>query len=202
MTKLRNKKIEQITRLAILAAIIIVLQSLSFVTSGLLPVNLSFVLIPITVGALIDGPKSGAILGAFFGAITVFCGLTSLDKFTFMLINISAIGTILICFVKAILAGLVVGLMYKLFSRISNIYIKAAVSAALCPIVNTSIFLIGMFAFFNDTLHKLAGDTDVFIFIITAFVGVNFIFEFLTTVIISPFIVSAVSKSLGRSYDK
>ena len=103
----------------------------------------------------------------------------------------------------AILAavGLVL-LLYVLIKR-PDLDISAAVfvSAAVCPIVNTGIFLLGCRLFFFDTIKEWAGGTDVGTFMIVGLVGFNFIFELAINLILSPAIVMIIryaQKAFGR----
>ena len=66
----RKEKTLHLVQLAMLLAIVVVLQ----LTGASLPIGLiplTFVLIPIVVGAFLLGPIDGAILGFAFGLITV-----------------------------------------------------------------------------------------------------------------------------------
>ena len=68
--KTRREKTLHLVQLAMLLAIVVVLQ----LTGASLPIGLiplTFVLIPIVVGAFLLGPIDGAILGFAFGLITV-----------------------------------------------------------------------------------------------------------------------------------
>jgi uncharacterized membrane protein len=65
-------------------------------------------------------------------------------------------------------------------------------SAAVCPIVNTGIFLIGCRLFFFDTIKEWAGGSNAFSFMIVGMVGLNFILEFAINMILVPAIVVIV----------
>ena len=62
------KKAEKTAVYGVFAAIIVVLQLLSY-TLKIGTFNLSLVLIPIVFGAYLYGPKTGAVLGGIFGCI-------------------------------------------------------------------------------------------------------------------------------------
>ena len=62
---MRNEKIKKMVGIALLMAVVVVLQLLgSFIKLG--PVEVSLVLLPIVIGAAVYGPTAGAILGATF----------------------------------------------------------------------------------------------------------------------------------------
>ncbi|MBR2849697.1 MAG: ECF transporter S component, partial [Clostridia bacterium] len=74
MSTTRNQKVIRMVELAMLIALIFVMQYLGTLASTPLRtigIEFSFVLIPIVVGAFLLGPVEGAILGFVFGAMTV-----------------------------------------------------------------------------------------------------------------------------------
>ena len=71
--------------LAVLTALVVVLQLWgSYIRIG--GTNLSFVLVPIVLGAVMVGPLAGAFLGLLFGSIVIAMGVTS-DPFTIFLFS-------------------------------------------------------------------------------------------------------------------
>ena len=67
---MKTTKIRRMVGVAILAAIVVVLQSVgSFIRFGSVPVSL--VLIPIVVGAAMYGPGAGAVLGSVFSIVVL-----------------------------------------------------------------------------------------------------------------------------------
>ena len=80
----RNNKVLHLVELSLLAALVVVLQLMgSFIKIG--PLELSLVLVPITIGACLLGPLSGAFLGSIFGVITIIAGINGTSPFSFML---------------------------------------------------------------------------------------------------------------------
>ncbi len=103
-----------------------------------------------------------------------------------------------------ILAVVGIALLIYVLIKKPDLDISAAVfvSAAVCPIVNTGIFLLGCRLFFFDTIKEWAGGTDVGTFMIVGLVGLNFIFELAVNLILSPAIVMIIrygEKSFGAS---
>jgi|GEM_PF-20594 len=100
---------------------------------------------------------------------------------------------------------LVVGIAliaYELIKK-PDLDMSAAVfaAAAVCPIVNTGIFLLGCRLFFFDTIKEWAGGTNVGTFMIVGLVGLNFIFELAVNLILSPAIVILIrfgEKSIAK----
>ena len=92
--------------------------------------------------------------------------------------------------VKGVLSGLCAGLVYKPLTKI-NRYLAVVVSAIVCPVVNTGIFLLGCLVFFMDTVSggAAAEGLSVGMYLIIFFVGLNFVFELITNIIVSPAMV-------------
>lgn len=172
---------------AILTALVIVLQLLGqFIKFG--PASVSLVLVPIIIGAAVCGPAISTWLGLVFGVVVLFT-----DAVAFISINV--VGTIVTVLLKGVLCGLVAGLIYKLFEK-KNLYLGVVFSAIVCPIVNTGIFLLGCYLFFFDTIREWglsAGFTNVGEYMIVGLVGLNFIFELLVNVVLSPIIVRLIN---------
>ncbi len=171
--------------LAILTAIVIIFQMLgSFIHIG--PTSISLVLVPIAAGAIILGPASGAFLGFVFGAITLWAGISGTDLFTSVLFAAHPVYTSLICILKATLAGLAAGLVFKALKN-KNSYVAAIAACAACPIVNTGLFILGSLLFLSETISaNFAPGISVVYFLIIICAGLNFIAELLLNVILSP----------------
>ena len=96
--------------------------------------------------------------------------------------------------VKGILSGLCAGLVYKLLERF-NKYFAVVVSAIVCPVVNTGIFLLGSMIFFMDTVNggAVAAGMSAGAYLIIFFVGLNFVFELVANVVVSPAILRLIN---------
>ena len=167
---------------ALLTAVVIILQFLgAFIHFG--PFSVTLVLLPIVIGAALCGPKAGAWLGFVFGAVVLLSG----DANAFLSVNV--VGTIITVLLKGILAGFLTGIVYNALAS-KNRFVATAVSAIVCPVVNTGIFLIGCFIFFMDTITVwAAGSESVASYMIFVLVGGNFLFEVAANVILCPVIV-------------
>ncbi len=204
MARRSNRKILYMAELAMLLALVVVLQIFGgFIKFG--PFSLSLVLVPIVIGSIILGAKGGAVLGFVFGFVVVIQCATGVDAGGFILWGINPFLTVLICLVKGTAAGFVPGLIYRTFNKGEPSDIKhliGAITAAVStPIVNTGLFLAGLSAFFYSTLVEWAGGTAVMVYIITGLVGINFLIEMLINIVISPAVatvVRAVNKQVSR----
>ncbi len=201
MRRNSNEKILKMVELAMLTALVVVLQIFGgFIKFG--PFSLSLVLVPVVIGSIILGAKGGSVLGGIFGFVVVIQCATGVDAGGFILWGINPFLTAVICMVKGIAAGLVPGLLYRLINpqkQLDGRHIVGSVVAAVCaPIVNTGLFLIGLSTFFNSTLNAWAGGTDVMLYIITGLVGINFLIELAINIVISPAVATVVKAVNGK----
>lgn len=199
MTNKKQTKIgsaQWMVGVATMTAIVVVLQLIGkYIRFGTF--SISVVLIPIVIGAVLYGAAAGAWLGFSFGMAVLLSG----DAAPFF--AISPVGTIATVIFKGILAGLVAGLVYSLICK-KNEIVATVVAAVVCPIVNTGVFLIGCRLFFMEAIRQWAADSgaNVMTFILTAFIGLNFVIELGVNIIFSPVILRIINvgkKSLKRS---
>ena len=186
MEKTNREKIGKLVGMAVLLAILIVLQLIgNFIHIG--PTSISLVLIPIALGAMLFGPVYGGFLGLVFGAIVLIGGITGTDPFTHILLQESPVGTIIICVVKSTAAGVVAGIAFKLISKFNNL-VASFVAAALVPIINTGLFILGGLTLVGPALMKnfVAEGTTLIYFLVIGCAGLNFIAEFAVNLIFAP----------------
>ena len=193
-----SQRVKKLVGLATLTALVVGLQFLSnYVSFGSISITLA--LIPIAMGAILYGPLAGLFLGAVMGAIVIAAPST---QAVFMPVNPAA--TIILCLLKTAIAGLVSGLLFKLFAFIAKkqndvkkkkiLFAAGVIVAALVvPVINTGLFIVGASIFFMDLFGN-------FITIIDAVITTNFLVEFLVSAILSPALVTLI-KVLTRQYD-
>ena len=168
-----GERIQKITGISILMTLAIVLTFISnYVPAGMVNINLTLVVI--VIGACIYGPLAGLLLGVINGIITLIAPATLAVFFP-----LHPLLTILLCIVKTGVAGLVSGLLFKLFKSIKKEFIGTIVSSIVIPIINTGIFIVGVLLFFLDVY----GDATT---LITLVLSVNFLIEFISIVVLSP----------------
>ena len=189
---MKNKKIDRnktvkLATAGLLTAIVIVFQfigaSIKFGTF-----SVSLVLIPIVIGAALGGKYVSTWLGFIFSLVVLLSG----DAAAFLAID--PLGTVITVLLKGTLAGLVGGLAFELLQK-TNTYFAVIVSAILVPVTNTGIFLVGCKLFFFETIKEWAsglGFENAYTYMIVGLVGINFIFELVINIILSPSVVGAV----------
>ena len=191
-------------QLALLVALVVVLQ----IISALIPpvggmVSITLTLIPVVVGGILLGKKSGAVLGFAFGAIVLINCIIALDPGGNILWNANPAFTAIICFVKGIAAGFFPAWFYEMIkgkgekASEGRRFAATVVAALTAPIINTGIFVCGMFLLFKDVLYAWAGGTNVMVYVLVGLAGLNFTVEFLINTILSPAIVR-ITSVVGR----
>lgn len=186
---MKNTKTRRMVGVAILAAVIVVLQSVgSFIRFG--TVSVSLVLIPIVVGAALYGPGAGAMLGGVFSIVVL------LQPDTAFFYGISFHGTVLTVLAKGILAGWLSGLGFRALSR-KNEYWAVGLAAVICPVVNTGLFALGSRLFFWDAYAEM-GSGNAMMILLSVMIGFNFIAEFVANLICAPVILRILHASKIR----
>ena len=185
---MNNAKIKRMAGIALLIALVIVLQLLGGMIPPVGGFSISLVLIPIVLGAAVYGPKAGALLGAAFGAIVTINCITGADGGGAMVFQANPLLCVAVVMGKGILAGFTAGLVYRLISR-WNGYAAMVTAAIICPIVNTGTFVLCMLTFFRDVLAVWATPFggDVIVYIFSGLLVFNFIPELIINVLFSPF---------------
>jgi uncharacterized membrane protein len=179
---LHNQKIKRMVSLAFLMALVLVLQILGGIIPPVGGFSISLVLIPIVMGAVLYGPKAGALLGATFGAIVYINCVTGTDPGGAMVFQANPVLCLLVVLGKGILAGLAAGAVYKLVSN-WNAHVAMLCAAIVCPVVNTGVFIGCMLTFFKDVLAAWAGGGDIIAYILSGLVLLNFVPELIINVV-------------------
>ena len=182
--------------MALLMAMVVVLQLLTAVIPPVGGFSISLVLIPIVLGAAVYGVRAGALLGATFGVIVVINCVTGADAGGAMVFQANPVLCALVVMAKGILAGMASGAAYRLLNKV-NPYFAMLVAAIICPVVNTGVFIACMLLFFIDVLAAWAGGGDIIGFILSGLVLANFVPELIINIVFSPAgqrIVKAVKK--------
>lgn len=189
MEKKRFFTSRNIAFLAVLVALVVVLQTMSTLIGRLGGTPLSLVLIPIVLGAVMIGPLAGILLGFIFGVVVTICGVTGFDGWTYLLFSQQPFWTVLLCLVKGTAAGAAAGFLYKAIA-FKNRYIGVIVASLAAPIVNTGIFVVGAFLM-QDAIESVMAATQVsgvsiVYYVIIGLAGVNFLIEFAINAVASP----------------
>ncbi len=196
MKTITNQRTLKVVQLGLFTAIILLMAftPLGYIkTAGL---EITLLVVPVAVGAIVLGPTAGAILGGIFG-LTSFAQCFGASPFGAMLLGINPIGTFIVCVVARVLMGWLTGLVFLAMKK--GRYTRAishAGASLIGPLLNTFFFMTLLLLFFYRTefIQDIAGQLgtkNIFAFVL-AFVGVNGLVEAITCFILG----AAVSKAL------
>ncbi len=196
--KRTKKKIQKLAVTSVLASLIIVM---SFTPLGYLKigqvVSITFIPIPVVIGAIVCGPSTGASLGAVFG-ITSFIQCFGMDPFGTTLMSINPFFTAVMCLVPRIITGLASGYIYKtLSSKIKNSIINYGIASLSGGLMNTALFVAALLLLFINT-EFLQGFGDSVFAIIGTLVTVNAVIEWIACLIIGTAAAKAISSIIKK----
>jgi len=190
---------ERTTKLVQIALLVAIILLMAFTPIGYIKtfgLEITLIVVPVTVGAVALGPAGGAILGAIFGA-TSFIQCFGMSPFGAALLGINPWATFIVCMVPRLLMGWFTGLIFAGLRKTNmNKNVAIAIANLVGPLLNTLFFMSALVIFFYNTEYiqgfaSLLGTTNVFAFII-AFVGINGLVEAAACFILG----TAVSKAL------
>lgn len=187
-----------LVELALLTAIILLMAftPIGYIkTAGL---EITLIVVPVAVGAVILGPTGGAILGGVFG-ITSFIQCFGMSQFGSILLGINPFLTFLVCVPTRILEGWLTGLIFKGLCK-TKLPKAASVTIAnlCCPLLNTAFFMGSLVTLFAGTMREMFGMTKVIPFIV-AFVGINGVIEAVVCFVLGAAISGALRKALRNN---
>lgn len=199
MYRKNNETTKNITTMAILCAVTVVLQTIgAMFPLKVMGISISLVLIPLAVSACFYGITGGVIIGGVFGLTVFVHSVIGLDPAGATILAINPLFTIFITVLRGILAGLLTGVVAGFVKHIQNKSLRYVLIAIVAPIFNTGIFILFYFLLFKDMLIAGAADSgfgdNIFGFIIMGVVGINFLFELITTAILTSPICKAIEK--------
>lgn len=196
-----------IAYLAVLTALVVVLQ----LYASTIPVGggaqLNFALVPIVLGGILLGWGAGAFLGLACGIVVLIQVVLFAPTVPFYaaIWTNSPVITSFTCLLKTTVAGGVAGLVYKLIAR-KNSLVAVFVASALVPVINTGLFIIGCLCM-SGTIGNFGqvSGIDILVFILVGIVTFNFFIEFAVNLVIAPAIhrvVIVVEKQIRRKRGK
>ena len=184
-------KVHKMTLTSILMAIILVM---SFTPVGYLaigPVEITFLTIPVVIGAVLLGPWYGAFLGAVFGA-TSFAQCFSTSVFGAALLAINPVYTFMTCMIPRMLIGIIAGLLFRALSKRGHSGALALTATTLAGCLTNTVFFVGAVVLFFSGSSYFAGSTIWQI--IVGFFTVNALLE----IVVCGLVAAGCSKALSH----
>lgn len=206
MEKSSNKltDVRYLTKLALFAAIIILmaLTPIGYIPTPFLKITI--ITIPVAVGAILLGPKGGAILGGVFGLTSFYTALTAPSAMVAAFMMINPFFVAVLCIVPRILEGWLCGLIFVgLKKGLKKNPVSYYIAGFSCPVLNTILFMTTLVLLFYNcdyivNMREDFGVANPFSFVV-AFVGVQAVIEAVSCGIASGIISHAVGKITSRN---
>ncbi len=168
---------ERTVRLAITGLFTALIILMAFTPLGYLRTagaEITFIVIPVALGAILLGPTGGALLGGIFG-LTSFIQCFGFSAFGATLLSINPFFTAVVCLVPRVILGWAAGLIFKAINKNENRELVACGAACLAaPLINTVLFtgLLILFFWNTDYIQGLSGGRNILAFV-PFFVGLN-----------------------------
>ncbi len=177
METIRRNKTLRMVQLALFIAIIVLMAFTPIGYIKTLGFEITLIVIPVTVGAIILGPGAGALLGGVFG-ITSFIQCFGMSAPGAALLAINPIGTFILCLIPRILMGWLTGICFVGLKKIDKTRgISYAVTSLVGPILNTIFFVATLIIIFYSADFVNAFKANNVYTYLVGFVGINGLVE-------------------------
>ena len=200
----KTTNVRYLAQLALLAAIEVVMKLMGLGSVPVGPLYMSFLTVPIAVGAMTMGPTAGAILGGVFG-ITSFIQCFGFSAFGAFVLGINPWLTFITCLVPRILCGWLSGLIFQALKKIDKTKIVSYVVASLSTALLNTIFFVGCVVLFfwnNDSFLTGMAESgmplDSLWAFLVAFVGLNGLVEAIVNFIVGAGIAKVVDRYVHK----
>ena len=191
----------ELTTLGLLTGVLLLMSVTPlgyFHTFGL---DISLMMVPVAIGAMLMGSKAGAWLGLIFGATSFYQAVTGSSAFSTMLFNINPIYAFLLCIPARVLMGFLTGVIFKAAQKVDKkktvCYFVGGFFAAF---LNTLFFMgVLLICYWNTEfiqgINETLGGLNPLMFVV-AFVGVNGALEMPSSCIVGGIVSKAVNRAL------
>lgn len=151
----KNVNVRRITIIGILSAISIMLSMvpfLGYIQIG--PIAITTMYIPVIIGAIIEGPVVGMVVGFIFGATSLLRALTMPTITSFPFINP------LVSILPRVLIGILAYYSYRLAIKVTkNVSVSGLVAGAIGAITNTIGVLGMLYVLYGERYAKALGES-------------------------------------------
>ena len=205
----RNKKVLGLVQVALFASLIIIMAFTPFL--GYIPLgitNATTIHIPVIIGAILLGPKKGAVLGFVFGMTSLIKSTISPTPTAFVFSPFYSLGEIhggiqslIICFVPRILIGVVPYYVYHFFSKITKKWKSSRTfslgAAGVAGSLTNTILVMGMILIFFKDAYAAANEVAVqaVYTLIAGTIAINGVPEAIVAAVIVAFVTKVLLKS-------
>lgn len=201
-----NRKTSVFTRTTLLVAIIVIMSvtPLGYLNVGAL--SITFLTIPVMIGAVTMGPGVGAVLGLAFGITSFIQAMWGTSPLGALMFATNPFFTGITCIVPRVLVGFLCGLLFKCLRKIDGKRVWTfAVASFSAPVLNTILFMTSLLLCFWNMIIQTDAGKQIYavtgnnvVWFIGLFVGLNALIEAITCSIIG----TAISKPLLTVLEK
>ena len=178
----------KLVQVSLLIAIMVVMAMVPFL--GYIPltptIRATTIHIPVIIGAILLGPRVGALLGFVFGLTSLITNTINGGVTAFVFTPFYQLGntqgnfcSLIICFVPRILIGVVAGLLFQWIQKVDKTRIFACIAAGIGgSLTNTILVMGGIYLFFGKeyaAAKEIAFDT--LLKVIVGVIAVNGVLE-------------------------
>lgn len=198
-----SKNLRTLTQLALLVAIEFVMRALGLGTVPMGPLVMSFLTLPVAVGAIVLGPLAGLVLGGVFGVLSLTDAIAGRSAMTNFFFSIDPVNTVILCVGMRMLMGFCCGLLFSALKKLDEkgtwSYLAGALSA---PLLNTLFFMgyICLVFYQSDYIQNLValkGATNPVMFVVLV-VGVQGLIEAVVCGVLGSIVGKAVDVFVKR----
>ncbi len=184
-----NVRVRQLTVVGMLSAICIILGATGY---GFIPLpiaKITIMHIPVIIGAILEGPKVGMLIGLMFGLFSILQNIISPNLLSFAFINP------LVSVLPRVLIGVTTYYTYKLV-KVKNETVRVAIGAAIGSLTNTVGVLTMIYLLYVDRYAQVKNITvNKAAKVIFGIAYTNGILEAIAAVIITISVVLAIKKT-------
>lgn len=165
---MRNKSTKNLVYTALFMGVMLLMYFfpfLGFIPLG--PINATTMHIPVIIGSLLLGPKSGALLGGFFGILSMLRSTTqiTITSFIFSPFISGSWRSVVIALVPRILIGVIPYFVYQFFKKFaksspSKRSFGLLAAGFLGSLTNTILVMNFIFFLFKDQYAQALGQTS------------------------------------------
>lgn len=145
---MKNRK--QLMQMILLALFTALVALLGLTPLGLIPlgfINVTILCVPVIIGALLMGPKSGAVLGLAFGAVSVISAFIKPSLLVSTLMGASPVLMVIMSILPRLLVPLTAWYVHALLEK-RGVKAATAIAAASGSLTNTFLYMGLMLLFY------------------------------------------------------
>lgn len=199
-----SQSLRHLCLLALFIAIELVMYLLGLGMVPVGPLKMSFLTVPVAVGAMLMDPVDGLILGVAFGLCSLWDAISGSSIMTGTFFGISPVHTVILCVGMRALMGLLTGLIFQGLRKIDRSRVLCYYASALAaPLLNTLLFMgyICLAFYQTDYIQSLVtakGAANAFMFVVLL-VGVQGLVEMLVCTLVGGTAAKSVAVAIKKN---